>query len=502
MSYLLIHSDGPNEGTSFVDSALQGNAPHTVTGGGDAQHDTSQAYADSSSILLDGAGDYLTIDDDPDWDWGASDFTIRFAFRQANDPGDFEELMVRYQYTGGLKQGFLIRLDSTRHLNILFSNDGSSWAINASSTEQFASGAWHYISIVRTGDVITAYEDATQLTMSGSAFTGSIFATDIPIRIGCEDLSTDQHWFDGHLDEIEILLESAIPGFDKVITEAVGMTDVITDELFVETLTETVGMADVIADIWPVRSISLTEDLGMADVLAVESIQLISLTEDLGMADVLVVEATYLKLLTEAIELNDTNDAFNWTQWFDANRERAVVRYILTLTGHEGGPDIEIPIRSFQGRITHPPGHIFNTLYLSVVVPGIVFNGIDYAAEINARSDGDLQLDMIFVIDGVEELRERIIEVDLDTIRIDEGGTNKSITLLGFRSLARGTNNIIIVDSSYYSLSDGKIRYRFIDVDPYLRVGDVVQIRTDEFIVGEIVYFVDVSRQQMEVSEL
>ncbi|WP_319577669.1 hypothetical protein [uncultured Desulfobacter sp.] len=98
----------------------------------------------------------------------------------------------------------------------------------------------------------------------------------------------------------------------------------------------------------------------------------------------------------------------------------AVLVYLCTLTGTT---DIEIPIKSFQSRLRSGA-----ETYLSVVVPGK-----EYIDEIDARSDGQIIIETAYLVAGVERQRTEIIRVNLDTVRVDEGPVDYSITLTGYR---------------------------------------------------------------------
>ncbi len=69
---LLLHMDGSNGSTNFVDSAQS----RSVTANGNAQISTSQYKFGGASGYFDGSGDYLTVPDSSDWTFGTGDFTI------------------------------------------------------------------------------------------------------------------------------------------------------------------------------------------------------------------------------------------------------------------------------------------------------------------------------------------------------------------------------------------------------------------------------------------
>ena len=75
---LLLHCDGTDGATTFTDSS---DTSHTVTANGNAQIDTDQSKFGGASGLFDGTGDYLSIPDSADWDFGTGDWTIDFLIR-------------------------------------------------------------------------------------------------------------------------------------------------------------------------------------------------------------------------------------------------------------------------------------------------------------------------------------------------------------------------------------------------------------------------------------
>ena len=305
--------------------------------------------------------------------------------------------------------------------------------------------------------------------------------------------------------------------YEKEITEGLGLSDAVVDLHYVETLIEDLGLSDTLGTQGSILSATILEGLGLSDEIIddhyseilTEALGLTAaidnegtfshtLTEDLGLADSVDASMSYLAAIVEGVGLGDAYESLNWTQWIEDNEDILVTRYYLTLTGDaDSTTDIEIPIKSFQGRLRSG-----EPTWLSVVIPGIVFGGIDYAAEISSRSNGDLVVEMAYLVDGVEQAREQLVRVDLETIVPYEGGTNESITLSGHRTESRAQKTVILENSTYYSLSsDGKILYRFAEPDLYLKPGDTVQTRTDEFVVGLVTFFIDVQRQQMELTE-
>lgn len=292
------------------------------------------------------------------------------------------------------------------------------------------------------------------------------------------------------------VLSTAGSIFSVTLIEALDLTDTVAGDHLVVALTEAIDLSDSVTVASTFERL-LTEDLLLDDTVAGDHL-VVELTEAIDLDDVTTAASIFERALTEAIDLGDLFEALNWTQWLADNSDVLVTHYFLTLTGDaDSTTDIEIPMKSFQSSLSDG-----ESTRLSVVIPGIVFGGVDYAAEINARSNGDLKVEMAFLVDGVEQQREILVAVDLEDIRIDEGSVNQSITLSGHRTEAFVSKTVILDRSTFYNLGDdGKMRYRFAEPDLYLKPGDTVQTRTDEFIVGLVTYFVDVSRQQMELTE-
>lgn len=141
---LLLHSNGSNGSTTFIDSSSNGR---TVTAIADAQISTAQSKFGGSSLLLDGTGDYLSIADDNTLDFGTGDFTIEcwvrftslanapFIFYKGNsvttDPGWWLEVSASTSYFG-------------------FQTNGSPYY--AEFTVALTTGVWYHIACCRAGN--------------------------------------------------------------------------------------------------------------------------------------------------------------------------------------------------------------------------------------------------------------------------------------------------------------------------------------------------------------
>ena len=172
--------------------------------------------------------------------------------------------------------------------------------------------------------------------------------------------------------------------------------------------------------------------------------------------------------------------------------DHSVLAYICTLTG---SPDIELPISYFQSRLRSG-----ESSYLSVNIPGI-----DHAEEIADRSNGEIIIEVAYLIGGTIRQQSEIIRVNLDDIKIYSGPINKSITLTGYKQETYTPKSIELEDHIYYSQTSGEHRFRFARPNIDLHPGDEVTVGIVTFTANVVSYFVKVdsnlAQTQMEISE-
>lgn len=225
---------------------------------------------------------------------------------------------------------------------------------------------------------------------------------------------------------------------------------------------EAVSLSDLMAD-----------NIGLGEIFAAQSDRAISIPGEIA-------------------ALSDALDCINWSDWLRRNIGSAAQRFYFTLTGSaDGEADIEIPISSFQSRLRQS-----EPTYLSVVIPNVD----DYSAAIAARPNGQMVIEMAYVLGGEESVREEICRVDLESVRTDEGSRNQSITLSGHRTETYATKITVLTGVSYRNESDGVRRFRCA-MDPYLKPGDTVRINDETMEVGYISVARSVKSELMEIVE-
>jgi hypothetical protein len=170
---LLLHFDGADNSTVLVDNSFFNHAP---TVAGDAQIDTAQSKFGGSSCVFDGTGDYISIPDHADWDFGSGDFTIDF-WVYPTDTNRHAIIAGTSDYWLGIDYHYL----GTRNINIWASSNGSSWNLLNADSGGNAIGAiiltlntWTHVAIVRNGNNWRSYINGVKdidVTVAGTLVT-------------------------------------------------------------------------------------------------------------------------------------------------------------------------------------------------------------------------------------------------------------------------------------------------------------------------------------------
>ncbi len=185
---LLLHLDGDESGSD-----------HAVTFNGDPSVDAGTSKW-NGSLYFDGSGDYLSISDSDDWNFGAGDFTIDFwiNWETVQDTG------IGHWEGGGIP-GF----DGNSWLAFYYSNTLSFWwSTNGTDyhhqdTPWSPTGStWYHIAITRDSDLLRFFVNGTKISPDIS-FSDTIHDGDIDLNIGATPYY-DSNYHQGYFDEIRI----------------------------------------------------------------------------------------------------------------------------------------------------------------------------------------------------------------------------------------------------------------------------------------------------------
>jgi hypothetical protein len=152
----------------------------------------------STSGLLDGTGDYLTVTTSTDFDLGTADATIEVWFRAntiaTSDPLFGWEDMFTFEFAAGPK------------LAMYHVDDGYGAGLLASTTN-FSTGTWYHIAIAVDGGTTRLYVDGTQEDTTATVLDHSNNGSSQEVFIGTNDFSTvapGARCFDGWLSSFRV----------------------------------------------------------------------------------------------------------------------------------------------------------------------------------------------------------------------------------------------------------------------------------------------------------
>jgi len=188
---LLLHMDGSNASTNFVDS---GPSAIAVTAVGNAQVFTTQSKYGGASAYFDGTGDSLTIPANTALALGAGDYTIEGWFYSLTS-GTSLRGMIDFRTSATGTNGLMLRENDGGFLVYLNS------ATLLSTTTGRVASQWQHVALVRKGTTVTLYVDG----VSRATATSSTTLTDNILRVsGFVDTQSSVYTYNGYMDEIRI----------------------------------------------------------------------------------------------------------------------------------------------------------------------------------------------------------------------------------------------------------------------------------------------------------
>src|SRR3990167_2708347 len=170
---LLLLCDGVDSTTTFTDEIGK-----TVTANGNAQIDTAQKKFGTASGLFDGTGDYLTLADSADWNFGAGDFTIDFWIR----PNAIGSLQFLYEQELDGNNTIYISLLASGTLDFVSYVGGVLKGYYSNATV-LSNGTWYHIAIVRNGTTGYLFVNGSKNNSSENTAFGSNTLPDLAVSL-------------------------------------------------------------------------------------------------------------------------------------------------------------------------------------------------------------------------------------------------------------------------------------------------------------------------------
>lgn len=198
---LLIHANGNDGAKEIRDWGATG---HIVTQVGTATLSTAQEKFGTTSLLLDGDSDYVTVPDSADWDFGTDPFTIEGWFRFTSVAGT-QTLWSQWDDADNCNRLMYV----ANQLIFLSGSGGSGNLIYIIGTFAPVIDTWYHISIIRisNANLNTSWAfsvDGTlitgaSLTLASGAWNCTMPTLAADIRIGASD-----GYFAGYIDEVRV----------------------------------------------------------------------------------------------------------------------------------------------------------------------------------------------------------------------------------------------------------------------------------------------------------
>lgn len=196
---ILLHGDGVNGSTTFIDSSASARTPLYV--GGNVSISTAQSRFGGSSLAFDGNGDYLGYASSTDFDLPA-DFTIEFWVYRAGSSVQTQGLAVRRRLDTAGTGAWGIGIDPSNNMY---------WGKLESPTYGLTIGSsvlatWQHVAVCREAGMVRVYldgvltarqRDTTNYTSSFDLFLGSWG------RAGNGTLP-NQEWLNGYIEDFRI----------------------------------------------------------------------------------------------------------------------------------------------------------------------------------------------------------------------------------------------------------------------------------------------------------
>jgi hypothetical protein len=194
---LLLGFEGADAATATSDESPAANGAGTFAA--NAQLDTAQKKFGSSSLLLDGNGDWISWADNADWEFGSGDFTIE-AFVRFSASSGFRTIV---SHSDSFTSGWIF--DYASGTDLRFACGGSAGDFFFQRTWSPTLSTWYHVCVERSGNTFRQYVDGSKLGSSGT-YSGSIDNAPQELRVGSLNNGGGfgGNYFDGWVDELRI----------------------------------------------------------------------------------------------------------------------------------------------------------------------------------------------------------------------------------------------------------------------------------------------------------
>lgn len=192
---LLMHCDGTNGSTSFIDNSSHAQA---LTANGNAQLSTTNPKFGTACGLFDGTGDYVSMTAQPTYlapangDWTTEAWIAPVAFTTIG--------VIHATRPPGADRGFQFQVTTGGKLQLVCWDASSNAYVSITSTASIATGGTYtHVAATRGGNVYTMWVNGTaDGTTTNATVMGPTGGTSVVGR----DPTTTAREFNGRIDEL------------------------------------------------------------------------------------------------------------------------------------------------------------------------------------------------------------------------------------------------------------------------------------------------------------
>ena len=183
------------------DTGLTDLKGHAVTLNGNVARSATQSKFGGYSAYFDGTGDYLSLADSDDWNFGAGDWTIE-AWVYPTTSGVVRTIVAQRISTDATQQ-YTLRLLADNKL--AFSATVASAVVTSVTTSVvIPANAWTHVVAVRVSGVAKLYVGGADVTVSTTNSATAYTDMSSPIVIGRAYSDIDGSNFTGYIDDLRI----------------------------------------------------------------------------------------------------------------------------------------------------------------------------------------------------------------------------------------------------------------------------------------------------------
>lgn len=195
---LLLHGNGSNGSTTFIDSSA---VPKTVSPSGNAQISTNQFKFGGSSMYFDGVGDFLTAPSSTAFNLATFDFVIEGWFYPTNVAAGASIMSRRFD-------------NATGWCLVINGAGGMSWRLVvggvwtdgfcATTTGLIQNNTWYHIAATRSGSTFRIFVNGVQVSTATNA--GAVQDTPYALRVGTSTINPNEVPFTGYMDDVRLTI--------------------------------------------------------------------------------------------------------------------------------------------------------------------------------------------------------------------------------------------------------------------------------------------------------